>query len=124
MAARRAAVLVSVVAANGSVPRRAGTRMIVTADAIAGTIGGGHLELKAIDIARDCSPRGGSRALHAFRSGRVSASAAAGAAQLLFEPVLGDPPWLETLARLRAGERSRARSSRRCAATPLADGSS
>ena len=48
--ARREAIVVSIVAAKGSVPRRPGTRMIVTADAIAGTIGGGHLEHKAIGI--------------------------------------------------------------------------
>ncbi|MBL0148524.1 MAG: xanthine dehydrogenase accessory protein XdhC [Ideonella sp.] len=44
---------VQVLAAQGSVPRGAGTRMLVTADAVAGTIGGGHLELKAIAHARE-----------------------------------------------------------------------
>jgi xanthine dehydrogenase accessory factor len=34
------------------VPREAGTRMLVAADAVAGTIGGGHLELQAITRAR------------------------------------------------------------------------
>jgi xanthine dehydrogenase accessory factor len=33
---------------RGSVPREAGTRMLVAADAVVGTIGGGHLELQAI----------------------------------------------------------------------------
>ena len=41
------ATLVSVVSAKGSVPRGPGTRMVVTADAVEGTIGGGHLELTA-----------------------------------------------------------------------------
>lgn len=51
-AAARPAVVVEVSATRGSVPREAGTRMLVAADAVAGTIGGGHLELKAIADAR------------------------------------------------------------------------
>ena len=51
-AAVRAAVVVEVVASRGSVPREAGTRMLVSADEVVGTIGGGHLELKAIADAR------------------------------------------------------------------------
>jgi xanthine dehydrogenase accessory factor len=48
----RAATVVEVQAARGSVPREDGTRMLVTADAVLGTIGGGHLELQAIAQAR------------------------------------------------------------------------
>ena len=51
-AAGRAAVVVEVLEARGSVPREAGTRMLVAADAVHGTIGGGHLELQAIATAR------------------------------------------------------------------------
>jgi len=51
--AGRRAVVVEVVEARGSAPREAGTRMLVSADDTAGTIGGGHLELKAIDEARE-----------------------------------------------------------------------
>lgn len=50
--AHRPAVVVEVLRAQGSVPRGAGTRMLVAADAVLGTIGGGHLELKAIASAR------------------------------------------------------------------------
>jgi xanthine dehydrogenase accessory factor len=46
------AVLVSVDAAQGSVPRERGAWMAVFADTIVGTIGGGHLELDAIAEAR------------------------------------------------------------------------
>jgi len=46
------AMLVQVIASQGSVPRGAGTRMLVTTDAVIGTIGGGHLELQAIAQAR------------------------------------------------------------------------
>jgi xanthine dehydrogenase accessory factor len=48
----RAAVVVEVQAHRGSVPREAGTRMLVAADEVVGTIGGGHLELQAIGRAR------------------------------------------------------------------------
>ena len=51
-AAHRAAIVVEVVATRGSAPRDGGTRMLVAADATVGTIGGGHLELKAIAAAR------------------------------------------------------------------------
>ncbi|NUZ06899.1 xanthine dehydrogenase accessory protein XdhC [Piscinibacter koreensis] len=52
LAAGEPAVCVSVSAARGSVPREPGCRMLVTAHAIAGSVGGGHLELKAIERAR------------------------------------------------------------------------
>lgn len=48
----RPAVVVEVAAHRGSVPREAGTRMLVSARELRGTIGGGHLELKAIEQAR------------------------------------------------------------------------
>jgi xanthine dehydrogenase accessory factor len=52
LAAGDPAVVVTVSDAKGSVPREAGTRMLVGADGVLGTIGGGHLELQAIDEAR------------------------------------------------------------------------
>lgn len=48
----RAAMVVEVQEARGSVPRENGTRMLVSAEAVVGTIGGGHLELQAIAQAR------------------------------------------------------------------------
>lgn len=50
---RQRAVLVEVLQVQGSAPREAGTRMLVSAVQCAGTIGGGHLELKAIESARE-----------------------------------------------------------------------
>src|SRR4051812_11127507 len=46
------AVLVRVDTAQGSVPREVGAWMAVFADAVFGTVGGGHLELQAIEEAR------------------------------------------------------------------------
>jgi xanthine dehydrogenase accessory factor len=53
LASQWQAVVVEVTEARGSVPREAGTRMLVTLRDTAGTIGGGHLELKAIECARE-----------------------------------------------------------------------
>jgi xanthine dehydrogenase accessory factor len=55
----RPAAVVEVSAARGSVPRSEGTRMLVTTDEVLGTIGGGHLELKAIEDARALLARAG-----------------------------------------------------------------
>ncbi len=52
LAADVPAAEVVVAAARGSTPREAGARMLVTADAIHGTIGGGRLEWAAIEHAR------------------------------------------------------------------------
>ncbi len=46
------AVLVQIVATQGSVPRETGTWMAVFPDALVGTIGGGHLEFQATALAR------------------------------------------------------------------------
>lgn len=53
------AVVVSVAAAKGSAPREVGTRMIVTARSIHGTIGGGRLEWEACERARALLEAGG-----------------------------------------------------------------
>ena len=52
LAAGRGAALVTVIEVEGSTPRGAGARMTVTGEGIAGTIGGGRLELVAIKRAR------------------------------------------------------------------------
>jgi xanthine dehydrogenase accessory factor len=52
LAQGRCAVEVQILSHHGSVPREAGTRMVVAEDAVLGTVGGGHLELRAITAAR------------------------------------------------------------------------
>jgi xanthine dehydrogenase accessory factor len=47
------AVLVTVLAAKGSTPREAGAKMVVSADGLAGTIGGGNLEFQCEAAARN-----------------------------------------------------------------------
>ena len=53
LTAARPAVIVEVTEALGSAPREGGTRMLVSAREVVGTVGGGHLEWKAISQARD-----------------------------------------------------------------------
>jgi xanthine dehydrogenase accessory factor len=57
--AHEPAVLVQVASTEGSVPRETGTWMAVFAEAVVGTIGGGHLEHQAMATARE-NLRGGS----------------------------------------------------------------
>ncbi len=52
LAAAGPVAMVSVLATEGSAPRGAGTRMLVTADRLCGTIGGGALEFCAVEQAR------------------------------------------------------------------------
>ncbi len=52
LAAGRRGLVVEIASTQGSVPREAGTRMLVAEEACAGTIGGGHLEWEAIAEAR------------------------------------------------------------------------
>jgi xanthine dehydrogenase accessory factor len=59
LAGTGAAALVRVESARGSTPREAGAWMVVTRDALIGTIGGGQLEYMAIDAARAMLARGG-----------------------------------------------------------------
>jgi len=47
------AVVVTIADARGSTPRESGAAMVVTPDAIVGTIGGGHLEYEATRLARE-----------------------------------------------------------------------
>ncbi len=56
----RAGMVVEVQSHQGSVPRESGTRMLVSSDEVLGTIGGGHLELQAIERARLLLAQGGS----------------------------------------------------------------
>lgn len=53
LAAGEPAIVVTVETARGSTPQAAGARMVVTATAIAGTVGGGRLEFEAMLRARD-----------------------------------------------------------------------
>jgi xanthine dehydrogenase accessory factor len=101
LAAGERAVVVEVVAARGSVPRGLGTRMLVCADRALGTIGGGHLELKAITSARALLAETGSeRREQAFALGPSLGQCCGGAVRLAFAPLDADAlaRWPESAA--------------------------
>ncbi|RJG56290.1 xanthine dehydrogenase accessory protein XdhC [Sphingobium terrigena] len=52
VAGKTPSALISILASEGSAPRGAGTRMLVTGEALYGTIGGGQLEYRAVEQAR------------------------------------------------------------------------
>jgi xanthine dehydrogenase accessory factor len=83
----RPAVVVSVQRAQGSVPREAGTRMLVAADRLLGTIGGGHLELKAIASARRLLAGAAEAELQHFPLGPALGQCCGGAVTLQLLPL-------------------------------------
>jgi xanthine dehydrogenase accessory factor len=86
-AAGRPAVVVEVASTRGSVPREAGTRMLVAADAVLGTIGGGHLELKAIADARTMLLQGAPSTEQRIALGPTLGQCCGGALTLAFTPL-------------------------------------
>ncbi len=92
--ARAPAVLVTVAAVKGSAPRAAGAKILVSAETVVGTIGGGHLELKAIEIARAQLGQP-SPALRRFPLGASLGQCCGGIANLLFEPLAMPSSWLK-----------------------------
>jgi xanthine dehydrogenase accessory factor len=91
------AVLVTVARVEGSAPREAGTKMIVTAGGQFDTVGGGHLEMRATTIAREMLCHHGVRhhgvttvRYERFPLGPGLGQCCGGVVWLLFELVEGD----------------------------------
>ncbi len=86
--AGEASVLVTVVHARGSTPREAGCKMVVTQDALFGTIGGGNLEFACIDAARDMlDGSGDGPVMREFPLGPALGQCCGGHVTVLFEQV-------------------------------------
>ena len=82
--------LVTVLTTAGSTPREQGTKMVVTADRQFDTIGGGHLEFKAIELARQAladsvNQRHNQQAIHSFPLASKLGQCCGGAVKLLIE---------------------------------------
>lgn len=97
--AGRPAVLVTVVTARGSTPRETGAAMVVTADGIAGTIGGGRFEWQAAAEARALIAEGAASGEVAIALGPEIGQCCGGHAVLRLERAT-----LETLLRVSAAE--------------------
>lgn len=81
-------VMVTVLEDRGSVPRDAGTKMLVTRDKIVATIGGGHLEHVAAKMAREMLISGESALkVERFNLGARLGQCCGGVATLSFEPI-------------------------------------
>jgi len=85
LAARTPAVLVTVAILEGSGPREPGARMLVTQFEVAGTVGGGHLELRAIEIGRAMLASGRARHVERFALGPGLVQCCGGVVHLAFE---------------------------------------
>jgi len=86
-----ACVLVTIIEERGSTPRNAGSKMVVTAERIFETIGGGHLEYKAMEMAREMlASHSQDTRLERFSLGASLGQCCGGATVLLFEP-MGQP---------------------------------
>lgn len=95
--AREPTALVTILATEGSAPRGAGARMVVTADALHGTIGGGALEYRVAEQARailDLPP--GSWRVQDYPLGPLLGQCCGGRVRLLVERLDADASgWIE-----------------------------
>ena len=96
IAAGDKAVLVTVAEAKGSTPRESGAKMLVRARDIVGSVGGGQLELLAIDEARRMmADKAAKPSLMRYSLGPDLGQCCGGAVRLLLEPLTKlDRRWL------------------------------
>ncbi len=87
------AVLVTVDSIVGSTPREPGARMIVTADRLYGTIGGGNLEFQACRIAREQLLGDTPDGVQRFPLGAGLGQCCGGLVNLMFERLGVDSDW-------------------------------
>ncbi len=82
----QAYVLVTLIGVSGSTPRNSGTKMVVSKDGIFDTIGGGHLEHKAVKHANSMLSKGdNAQHLEHFQLGSQLGQCCGGNASVLFE---------------------------------------
>jgi xanthine dehydrogenase accessory factor len=106
LTAGKPCALVTVAAIRGSAPREAGACMLVMADDVIGTIGGGRLEQQAIDLARELI-RDKTTGIHRQTSalGPELGQCCGGSVDLTLEALFhADPATLSRWAALRAAE--------------------
>ena len=103
-------VLVTVIGTQGSVPRHAGSKMLVRADRqIVGTVGGGRGEAMAVEAASRCIAEGSSRTITVEMQG-VDATGpnmvCGGTGTMLLEYVSDARPYRTAWGALEAGRRT------------------
>lgn len=100
--AKTPVVMVTLLSVRGHAPREAGAKMLVTADAVFGTIGGGNLEATAVNLARTGLSKINSQAalapeIHTLRltenaPAEYGVQCCGGEVQLLLETVVSAKP--------------------------------
>src|SRR6056297_781226 len=90
------AVTVTILAAQGSTPREAGTSMQVRSDGQSGTIGGGRLEWEAARIAREMLASGAETAERRIPLGPDLGQCCGGAVTLSFSRTTAPEPAPQT----------------------------
>ncbi len=86
-------VIVTVASTRGSTPREPGAKMLISENEIAGTIGGGHLELKAMQIARNMLAVNHNTEFKTFSLGAGLGQCCGGMVSLFFEVVTKKSAW-------------------------------
>jgi len=110
LARQESGVLISVARTEGSAPREAGTSMLVTPDSLTNTIGGGHLEWQAVQLARGMltePPSPSQPRIERFNLGARLGQCCGGVVWLLFEDISSDilAQWQERREALAHGGR-------------------
>jgi xanthine dehydrogenase accessory factor len=105
IAASESCVWLMVADAKGSVPRDVGASIIVTRTKTLGTIGGGHLELKAVEHAREMLSRGATHAAQRhYPLGPALGQCCGGSVSVLFAAIdASHVQELQTIATIEAG---------------------
>jgi len=93
-------VIVSVASVKGSTPREPGARMLVSENKVSNTIGGGHLEYKAIQLARNMLSQDVSSDLQKFSLGASLGQCCGGVVTVFFEVVTHQSEWLKNASQL------------------------
>ena len=87
-------VVITQIKVTGSAPRETGAKMLVTSDSSYLSIGGGHLEYRAIELARNMLDEQCSQSVQQFSLGAALGQCCGGAVTLLFERFDGPQEWL------------------------------
>jgi xanthine dehydrogenase accessory factor len=100
-AAGERAIVVTVARVRGSAPRETGAKMLVTASASMGTIGGGELEYQCTRIACDLfsTDEAGAPILRSFPLGANCGQCCGGIVDVLFEECTMESAWFDDVLR-------------------------